>query len=66
MIARTVEQHSDRSGNYFIAAGEAYGRQIVAEGETRDEAVKSWTQAAAERQAELLGIGKWSDNRRYA
>ncbi len=56
MIARTVEQHADGRGAYWLAAGPAYGRTILAEGETRQQAVRSWTQAAAERQAKLMVI----------
>jgi len=54
MIARTVEQHADGRGSYWLAAGPAYGRMVLAEGTTRAEAVKAWTIGAAERQAKLI------------
>jgi len=44
---RTVESH----GNYWLASGEAYGRTVLAEGPTRDEAIKQWVSAVADRQA---------------
>lgn len=53
IVARTVEP---QVGGYWLAAGEAYGRTILAEGETRVEAVQAWTRSAAERQAKLMEL----------
>lgn len=50
-VRRTITPQSDRSGVYWIASGEAYGRMILAEGQTRAEAREAWISAAAERQA---------------
>lgn len=48
---RTVEPQSSRGRDYWLASGEAYGRTVLAEGQTRDEAIKEWIRAAADRQA---------------
>jgi hypothetical protein len=56
MITRTVEQHADGGGSYWLASGPAYGRMILAEGETRSEASLSWVRSAAERQAKIQAM----------
>jgi hypothetical protein len=53
IVARTVEP---QIGGYWLAAGEAYGRVILAEGETRVEAMKAWTSSAADRQAKMMEL----------
>lgn len=52
MIAR-IQHYMDINRNraYFLASGRVNGRQVLAEGDTRREAMQEWATAAAERQA---------------
>lgn len=56
MIAR-LQHYMDinRNRSYFLASGRVAGRQVLAEGDTRREAIEEWTTAAAERQALIDG-----------
>ena len=56
MIAR-IQHYMDINRNraYFLASGRVNGRQVLAEGDTRREAIQEWTTAAAERQARIDG-----------
>lgn len=55
MIAkRKIECHEDHGRLYWLASGDAYGSMLLAEGSSRDEAIKAWTQMAADRQLAIF------------